>query len=129
VYLHFFFEKRKKVSDREILKIAQKALWQKNPKAWHYALFDYGATILKDKRINKKSSHYYRQSPFKGSRRSFRTKTVRFLLSQEKTSHRTLESFLQKEIKKARKTYLPKEILSSLLKDNLIKKSKKYYFI
>ena len=129
VYLHFFFPKKKKVSDKEILKIAQKALWEKNPRAWHYALFDYGATVLKDKRINKKSSHYYRQSPFEGSFRSFRTKAVRFLLSKGKVSHKTLESFLEKEIKRIKKSYSPKEILSSLLKDKLIKKPKKYYLI
>lgn len=129
VYLHFFFPKRKKVSDREILEIAQKAVWGKNPRAWHYALFDYGAVVLKDKRINRQSLHYYRQSPFEGSPRSFRTKTVRFLLSQGKTPHKTLESFLRKEIKKAEKSYLLKDIISSLLKDKLIKKSKKHYFI
>ncbi len=129
VYLHFFFSKRKKVSDREILEIAQRAVRKKNPKAWHYALFDYGAAVLKGKRINRKSLHYYRQSPFQGSFRSFRTKAVRLLLSQNKTSHKTLESFLEKEIRKTQKSYSSEEILFSLLKDKLIKKSKKYYFI
>src|SRR3989344_2963733 len=69
VYLHFFFPKRKKVPDREILPIAQKALWKKDPRLWHWALFDYGATVLKDKSINRKSLHYQKQSPFEGSLR------------------------------------------------------------
>src|SRR3989344_7263029 len=116
VYLYFFFKKRRKISDKEILKVAQKALWKKNPREWHYALFDYGAAVLKDKKINRQSLHYFRQSPFKGSFRSFRTKALRFLLSEGKVSHKTLENFLQKEIKKAKGGYLAKNILSSLLK-------------
>ena len=129
VYLHFFFPKRKKVSDREILFIAQKALWKKDPRVWHWALFDYGAVVLKDKNINRKSLHYQKQSPFEGSLRYFRTKAVRFLLSQEKISHKSLEIFLQKEIKNKKKPYTLKDIVASLLKDKLIKKSKEYYFI
>ena len=129
VYLHFFFQKGKKISDKEILKVAQKAVWRKKPKEWHYSLFDYGATVLKDKKINRQSLYYQKQSPFEGSFRSFRTKAMRFLLSQGKTSRKRLEVFLQKEIQNKRKSYTPKDILVSLSKDNLIKKSKKYYFI
>ncbi|MCH7552226.1 A/G-specific adenine glycosylase, partial [Patescibacteria group bacterium] len=84
VYLHFFFPKRKNVSDKEILKVAEKATVSKNSRKWHYALFDYGALVLKDKRINRQSKHYAKQSKFEGSFRSFRTKVMRFLLDKPK---------------------------------------------
>lgn len=129
IYLHFFFSKRKSVSDKEILKIAEKAVWKKDPKKWHYALFDYGALVLKDKKINKKSLHYHPQSKFQGSFRSFRTKTMHYLLLKNKTTHQHLESFLKREIKRAKKSYLSKEVISSLLKDKLIKKTKTHYFV
>lgn len=133
VYLHFFFKKKKNVSDKEILKIAQKALDTLprgiTPQEWHYALFDYGALVLKDKRINKRSRHYAEQSKFKGSFRSFRTKAVRFLLAQPKqrTSHTHLETFLNKELEDQNAPYGAKEIIEALLKDKLIKKSKTHY--
>ena len=138
VYLSSFFLKSKEVSDTEILAIAQKAVWRKNPREWHYALFDYGATVLTDKTINRQSKHYHRQSPFAGSFRSFRTKTVRFLLArpQSKATHKILEGFLAKELiknpphgGKIQILYSPETITTSLLKDRLIKKSTRYYFL
>jgi len=135
VYLHFFFGTKEKVSDKEILKIAQRAIDKlpKNttPHEWHYALFDYGATVLKDKAINKRSQHYHKQSKFEGSFRSYRAKAVRFLLSQptNRATHKQLESFLQKELVevKPQQTYSADEIIEALLKDKLIKKTKNHY--
>jgi len=129
VYLHFFFPKRQNVADSEILPIAQKAVWQKNSREWHYALFDYGAMVLKDKKINKQSKHYRKQSKFEGSFRSFRTKVVKFLLLQpkNKATQKTIESFLRKELARQKSRHAVSEIVGSLLKDNLIKKSSTSY--
>src|SRR3990167_1917119 len=77
IYIHFFFPKRQNVADSEILPIAQKAVRLKNPREWHYALFDYGTLVLKNKAINKQSKHYAKQSKFEGSFRSFRTKVLK----------------------------------------------------
>jgi len=127
VYLHFFFppstnsgQATKKVSDKEILTITQKAVWKKNPREWHYALFDYGAMVLKHKKINKQSQHYAKQSKFEGSFRSFRTKVMRFLLDQPRQTATT--STIQLLLKKEQSPYLPEKILASLVKDGLIKK-------
>lgn len=129
VYLHFFFPKKNKVSDKELLKVAQKAAWEQNPREWHYALFDYGAEVLKDKTVNKRSKHYAKQSRFEGSFRSFRTKAVQFLLKQKgnKATHKTLESFLKKELKTQKAPYSAHEVIDALLKDQLIKKSSTHY--
>jgi len=133
VYLYFFFGGKNSVADKEILKIAQKAI-NTLPKGvtareWHYALFDYGAVVLKNKGINKRSRHYAKQSKFAGSFRSFRTKAVRFILAtpKNKVSHTKLESFIKKELQESK--YTPQEIIAALIKDNLIKKSKTHYSI
>lgn len=130
VYLHFFFPDKKKVADAEILAVAKKALVRKNPREWHYALFDYGATVLADKTINRRSKQYHRQSPFEGSFRSFRTRVVRFLLAQpkNKTSRSELEVFLKKELENSPR-YSSEEIIASLLRDKILKKSKMCYFL
>ena len=125
VYLHFFFPKKKSVSDKEILSIAERAVWKKNPRQWHYALFDYGAAVLKDRKINKRSKHYTKQSKFKGSFRSFRTKVLRFLLDQPKQT--AIRSRLQRLLKEEDSPYAPERIFASLKKDGLIKKKGRSY--
>ena len=125
VYLHFFFRNRKNVPDKKIRKIAQKAVWEKNPREWHYALFDYGALVLKNKDINKRSKHYAKQSKFEGSFRSFRTKIMRFLLDQQKQT--ATKSKIKRFLKEAQSPYTPEKVLAALEKDGLIKKKRNSY--
>ena len=125
VYLHFFFKNKKNVSDKEILKIAEQAVWKKNPREWHYALFDYGALVLKDKKINRQSKHYAKQSRFAGSFRAFRTSIMRFLLDQPRQT--ATKSKMRKVLLKAESPYGIERILSSLLKDGLLKKKGSYF--
>lgn len=135
VYLHFFFSKRKNVPDTAILPLAQQAtsnlcsskklMCQITPREWHYALFDYGATVLKDKKINKRSKHYAKQNKFEGSFRSFRTKVVRFLLDQQDQT--TTKTRIKQLLKKTQSSYAPEKILASLEKDGLIKKKGDVY--
>lgn len=111
VYLHFFFPDKEDVSDKEIMKVAKENLYKEDPRTWHYALFDYGATVLKDKGINKRSRHYTKQSKFEGSFRSFRTKTVKLLLEQsnQTMSKPKLQKFLRLEIKQSKKSMRQKK--------------------
>ncbi|MBI2123963.1 MAG: hypothetical protein HYU04_01860 [Candidatus Wildermuthbacteria bacterium] len=138
VYLHFFFpstrsarsgQAPKKISDAEILPIAQKAIdtlpSNVAPREWHYALFDYGATVLKDKKINKRSKHYIKQSKFEGSFRSFRTKVMRFFLDKQNQTATT--SRIKRFLKEAQSPYDTEKILTSLKKDGLIKKKRNSY--
>ena len=131
VYLYFFFPKQKNVPDKEVLKIVQKTIWEKNPREWYYALLDYGSIVLKGKKINRQSKHYTKQSKFEGSFRSFRTKTIRFLLSQPqgKATKKRVESFLTHELQKRKSSYSIDDITKALLKNNLIKKSQRSYFL
>ncbi len=131
VYLHFFFQKKNGVPDAEILAIAKKGVWSKNPRQWHYALFDYGATELRDKTINKKSKTYTKQSPFKNSFRSFRTRALRYALKHrnKKIALEEMHGFLRGLLQNEETDFAPEEIMKSLEKDGLIKKQEMHYVI
>ncbi|MDA1168903.1 MAG: A/G-specific adenine glycosylase [bacterium] len=126
VYLHFFFSDKKDISDSEILPIAKKAVLKDKPNDWHWALFDYGALVLKDKKINRNSRHYTKQSKFTGSFRSYRAKALRFLLASEnkELKKEMLEDFLEDILRKDERDFSPQEILDSLEQDRLITMAK-----
>ncbi len=126
VYLHFFFPGKRDISDTDIMPIAQKAIWQEDPRGWHFALFDYGAMELKDKKINRNSRHYAKQSTFTGSFRSYRAKLLRHLLAQpdQKIPVSFATDFLEDLLRQDERDYSPKEILESLKTDKLIRLEK-----
>ncbi len=82
--------------------------------------------VLKDKKINRKSRHYTKQSKFEGSFRSYRAKTLRLLLSQEgkKLPITNVIDFLDDELRKDERDFSPEEILQSLEQDSLITRTK-----
>jgi A/G-specific adenine glycosylase len=124
VFLHFFFPDQTAVTDSSILPIARQAVWRENPREWHYALFDYGATVLKSQAINKRSKHYHKQSTFAGSFRSFRTKVVQLLLvmpGQSLPSDKLMR-FLEMELSHANSQFAPDAIIEALVSDKLLKK-------
>lgn len=110
IFIHFFFNKKKKIHDDEILKLIHKTMDKKNPREWYFALMDYGAYLPKHiENPNRRSKHYVKQSKFKGSDRELRGKILRLLLknnsiSEKKISNETKES--QKRIKKVLKTLI-----------------------
>ena len=131
VYLHFFFKDKDNISDKEILELAKKAVIKQDPANWHWALFDYGALVLKDKKINKKSRHYTKQSTFKGSFRSYRAKLMRTLLAQpEKSMPKNAGlDYLEELLRNDEQDYSAIEILESLVQDNLVKQSNTRIFL
>ena len=123
VYLFFFFPGEDDVPDSRIMEIARRAVWTEDPREWGYALFDYGATELRDRAINRRSRHYSRQSAFEGSFRSFRTQALRHVLAQESTSmSRTdLQDFLTQRLATGDHPYTPQDVLDALVDDGLLK--------
>jgi len=88
VYLHHFFGGLYEVADDEIMKLIVKTLDVQNPRAWYYALMDYGAFIKKMYgNPNTRSRHHAKQSAFKGSDREIRGAIIRIL--SERTATRT----------------------------------------
>ena len=116
VFIHHFFQTRRKIDDSEIAALVEKTLDKKDPAAWYSALMDYGA-MLKRKHPNptRKSAHYKTQSPFQGSKRQLRGAILRWLLKNPGCGQRQLA----KELKNNDARLLG-EILEELQKEGLI---------
>ncbi len=117
VYIYFFFPKETSVNDREILKLVEKTIDSENPRRWYYALMDYGVMLKKTHPdLNKKSSKYRKQAPFKGSDREIRGKILKFLL--DKKSYLELELISTLNLDQDR----VKKVILQLEKEGFIKK-------
>ena len=79
VFLHELFPHTQGVPDKAIVPYVIDTCPSDDPRAWYYALLDYGAH-LKTQGVNpsRRSAHYTRQSAFEGSHRQKRS----FLLKQ-----------------------------------------------
>ncbi len=95
VYIHCFFNDQKDIDDKDILPLIDKTLDKKNPREWYYGLMDYGA-MLKATRVNpsRRSKHYAKQSPFKGSNRELRSKILKYTLLYGKHSNKIIAEAL-----------------------------------
>ena len=118
VYIHFFFQNKENISDKEILPLVEKTIDAKNPREWYYALMDYGAMLAKTvKNPNRKSKHYVKQSRFTGSDRQIRGVIVKYLLNKNET-----EEKLRKIAGLERKRF--KKILSDLKSEGFLLEQK-----
>lgn len=97
VFIHFFFPKTKNVTDTDILPLVEQTLDTQNPARWYSALMDYG-TMLKKKHGNasRRSAHYVRQAPFKGSNRQIRGMILKLLTEQSTISQTQLAHHIQR---------------------------------
>ena len=83
VYLHLFFQKRRAVSDKEILQCVAETMCRKDQRVWFYALMDLGVVLKRHtKGIHHRSKHHVKQSRFQGSQRQVRAAVLK-LVSQE----------------------------------------------
>jgi A/G-specific adenine glycosylase len=84
VFIHFFFENATAVGDADILPLAKKALYRKDPRTWYNALMDLGTDIRSVAgNPNRRSRHYAKQAAFEGSDRKIRGSIIRALLARE----------------------------------------------
>jgi len=83
VFIHFFFPKRRKVTDAELERYIKRSIDKKNAREWYWALMDYGA-VMKIANPNRRSAHYTKQSSFAGSDRELRGRILRSILSTKK---------------------------------------------
>jgi A/G-specific adenine glycosylase len=117
---YFFFNKSETlVNDKELKKILTslekyKEVQSVGARVWYYALMDYGAHLKKQGiSYNKKSTHYKKQTTYKGSLRELRAKVLFAILHQNP---------------------LPKDkrlvgVLDSLIKEGFIEKNKNNNYI
>ena len=84
VFLHHFFPDKEGVHDREILPWVEKTLHREHPRAWYYALMDYGAYLAKKfPNSNRRSKHFIRQASLEGSRIQLLGRILSALLQAE----------------------------------------------
>jgi A/G-specific adenine glycosylase len=95
VFIHFFFQDKKDIQDKEIMPLVEKTIDHENPRHWYYALMDYGAMLKKQgSNPNRKSAYYSRQAPFEGSNRQARGAILRHLLNNETMEEHELITLL-----------------------------------
>ncbi|MCL1797338.1 MAG: adenine glycosylase [Eggerthellaceae bacterium] len=80
-FIHEFFPEAERVTDKELFPLVKATCSPDEPRAWYYALLDYG-WHLKQVTTNpsRKSAHYAKQSAFIGSRRQKRAELLRCVL-------------------------------------------------
>ena len=116
VYIHFFFEHRQNVRDREILEKISSTLPQNRIRTWYYALMDYGAGALKSvENPNRRSKHYKRQPRFEGSRRELRGQIIRTLAAAGALAPHELTTDIREHQKK-----FVREVISRLMAEGLV---------
>jgi A/G-specific adenine glycosylase len=110
VYIHFFFKDHGGIHDKELLPLIEKTLDRENPRDWYYALMDYGVFLKKTiGNLGRKSLHYTRQSPFKGSNREIRS-TILKIITQQSVKQDRLKELLKKSSIKATDSQVSKNI-------------------
>lgn len=84
VIIHEFFADREGVTDKEVVPFIEATMDKERPREWYQALMDYGA-MLKRSGINpsRRSAHYVRQSPLKGSNREARGAILKALHTKD----------------------------------------------
>jgi len=125
VYIHFFFKGTNNIHDKDILPFIEETLDTKNPRAWYFALMDYGAYLKSQvPNPNRKHNNYTVQSKFEGSLRQIRGIILR-ILSAKPTNQKELVAKIEK-ITLQHPDRIKKVILT-LEKEGLIKQNKKNY--
>ncbi len=122
VYIHHFFSQKNHVTDQQIYRKLQHTIDHTQPRVFYWALMDYGAWLKKQGvRTHRKSKHYLKQSPLRGSVREVRGQIIAAL--QQKPA---LVTELR-AISTADKRF---EIaLHALIKENLVHKKGNRYSI
>lgn len=121
VFIHHFFKDVTDVHDNEILKYVERTLPHERVHEWYAALMDYG-TYLKKEYGNKnvQSTHYQKQSAFKGSDREIRGIILRTLAQGSQTVRS-----LQRDIPAEKERLIAQ--LRALIREGLVVKKASVY--
>ena len=83
VYIHHYFSDGQAIHDDQLRPVIERTLDTDNPRAFYWALMDYGSWLKQQiGNLNKLSVHYTKQSPFAGSLREIRGKVIRLLTAR-----------------------------------------------
>lgn len=109
VLFHHFYQGKTDISDSDLSLLVKKLVDANNPRAWYWAMMDYGSDLKKSLRNISMSKHYKKQSVFEGSNRQLRSRLLKYLLSGSCTTMEALSRVEKKQF-----------IIDSLVKDGLI---------
>jgi A/G-specific adenine glycosylase len=122
VFIHFFFQGREKVTDKEIFPLVEKMVDKKNPREWYYALMDYGVMLKKNMpNPSRRSAHHMQQTKFEGSERQIRGMIVKMLTIHQHLSYEQLIELVGKEPQRIKKN------LNALCAEGLVKKEGDFF--
>jgi A/G-specific adenine glycosylase len=126
-YLHHFFPDRDRVGDDELLPLVAATLDRDDPRNWYYALMDYGS-FLKSHVTNpsRRSRHHAKQSPFEGSRRQLRARTLRAVLERPGLTMEDLAEILGSDGEVRKKDLA--SIASALVAEGFLEERRGAYF-
>ena len=124
VFIHFFFAGQTDIVDAEIRPLVEQTLDVVEPRRWYYALMDYGVLLKQQhQNPNRRSAHYQKQTPFKGSNRELRGAILRVLTRESRLSEPELIQVLGADPERM------KHALAQLQDEGFVKKSDSYYHI
>jgi len=124
VYIHFFFNQRNDVHDKELIPLIEQTIDQERPREWYYALMDYGVMLKKTiGNPSRKSAHHTKQSRFEGSDRQIRGMILKLLTRVPQLRIDELYDFIQKEPDRIDKA------LDQLSQEKMVKKHDDFYLI
>lgn len=98
VFIHFFFQGRDDVHDKEIMPLVAATVDPHNAREWYYALMDYGVMLKKKfKNPSRKSKHHTQQSKFEGSDRQVRGLVIKALTYNNAMTLQQVVDYTNKE--------------------------------
>lgn len=112
VYIHHFFADHDQVDDKDILSILEQTIDREHPRAFYWALMDYGSWLKKQGVLPSRSKQYKKQAPLKGSVREVRGQILRELTQADMTPERLRQTVVADE--------RFERALDGLLKDGLV---------
>ena len=111
----FFNDVTAKIPDSELRKLAEQVLYRENPRAWYWALMDYGTYLKKTEgNFNRYSATHTTQSKFEGSFRQKRASVLRCLLKHGPLTVQEIADIQNYEYE------LTLEIVTALVKDAMV---------
>ena len=119
VFIHFFFRHKDGVKDKEILPLVEATLDTRSPRPWYHALMDYGAMLKNEDNPNRRSAHYNRQAPFRGSNREIRGLILKTLLEKPDLTEGELIRSVDKNPERVR------PIITQLTKEGFLARARK----
>jgi A/G-specific adenine glycosylase len=96
VFIFNFFANERGITDNKLYPLVECTLDRSNPRAWYYALMDYGVTLKKQfKNPSRNSTRYKKQVPFECSNRQLRGKIISLILTNPEITEPDLTQRLQ----------------------------------